>query len=528
MLAAPVSRGLAVAAVVFALCLVNGTGCTKVGRHGPLAVAQKVDAEAGGMEIADRDDIARESYDRINDNPFHWALREPLSTFSIAVDTASYSNVRRFLQNGRLPPKDAVRIEDFINYFSYDYPQPRGEHPITLHAEAALCPWNDKHQLVLIGLSAKSIAEEQMPPRNLVFLIDTSGSMAAPNRLPLLKHALALLVPQLNQRDRVSIVTYAGRAGIALPATSGDRHQLILGAIDRLEAEGSTNGGEGIVMAYRLAESNFIPGGANRVILGTDGDFNVGVTGADLIRLIEGKRQTGVYLSVLGFGMGNLKDSFMEKLAQHGNGQYAYIDTLAEAHKVFVEQVGGLVPVANDVKVQVELNPTCAQAYRLIGYEHRLLKNQDFNDDRKDAGDMGAGHTVTALYEIVPPGVAIDLPGIDNLKYQQQPLPAGAADNQELLTVKVRYVPPGDTKSRLLALPVKNDKRPCSQASTDFRFAAAVASFGMLLRESPYKGNASYAKVLESAREAMRPDTHGHRQEFLRLVQTAQNLANQP
>ncbi|HYV39666.1 MAG TPA: YfbK domain-containing protein, partial [Gemmataceae bacterium] len=339
------------------------------------------------------------------------------------------------------------------------------------------------------------------------------------------KQSLSLLVRQLNRRDRVGIVTYAGSAGLALASTPGDQHDAILAAIDRLNAEGSTNGGEGIVLAYRLAKDNFIPGGANRVILGTDGDFNVGVTGADLIRMIEDKRKTGVFLSVLGFGMGNLKDSFMESLAQNGNGQYAYIDTLAEAHKVFVEQVGGLVPIAKDVKVQVEFNPAWVQAYRLIGYENRLLKHQDFNDDTKDAGDMGAGHTVTALYEIVPPGVPIQVPGIDPLKYRKKSDLANAADTPELLTVKVRYTLPEETKSKLLTHAVKNGKRPVADASADFRFAAAAASFGMLLRESPHRGTATYSSVLQLAQGAARPDANGHREEFLRLVEAARRLA---
>jgi Ca-activated chloride channel family protein len=406
-----------------------------------------------------------EAYDRIFENPYQLALQNPLSTFSIDVDTASYSNSRRFLNEGKLPPKDAVRIEEFLNYFTYNYPEPRDAHPIALTADVAQCPWNAKHQLVRIGLQGKRIAAEDMPPRNLVFLVDTSGSMDAPNRLPLLKQALSLLTRQLTAKDRVAIVAYAGYAGMVLDSTPGNQHEKILAAINSLHASGSTNGGEGIVMAYRLAQQHFIKGGANRVILGTDGDFNVGVTSqGELIRLIEAKRDTGVFLSVLGFGMGNYKDSTLEKLAQHGNGQHAYIDSFAEAKKVFVEDLANLVPIAKDVKIQVEFNPACVQAYRLIGYENRLLKAQDFNDDKKDAGDMGAGHTVTALYEIVPPGVEIAIPKVDPLKYQKKGQAAPAANGPELLTVKVRYIPPEETKSRLLALPVNNDQRPIAQA----------------------------------------------------------------
>ena len=350
----------------------------------------------------------QEAYDHIVENDFLRVTAEPLSTFSINVDTASYSNVRRFLvENKQLPPKDAVRIEELVNYFKYDYPRPGSEHPLGVSVEAAGCPWNGHNQLVRIGLQGKTIPQEEMPPRNLVFLVDTSGSMASANRLPLFKKALGLLVEQLTAQDRVAIVSYAGTSGVVLPSTAGNQHKKILRAVDSLNASGSTNGGEGIVLAYRIAQDNFIRGGANRVILGTDGDFNVGVTSpAELVRLIEKKRDTGVYLSVLGFGMGNLKDPTLVKLAQHGNGQYAYIDTFAEARKVFVEDVANLVPIAKDVKIQVEFNPAQVQAYRLIGYEARLLKNQDFNDDAKDAGDMGAGHTVTALYEIVPQGSA--------------------------------------------------------------------------------------------------------------------------
>jgi Ca-activated chloride channel family protein len=465
--------------------------------------------------------VRGETYDRRADSPFHFAAREPLSTFSIDVDTASYSNVRRFLQSNQLPPRDAIRVEELINYFKYEYPNPKGTHPIAVAADVADCPWHPGRQLVRIGLQGRRLDQEGLPPRNFVFLVDTSGSMAPANRLPLLQQALHLLVDQLSGRDRVGIVAYAGMAELVLPSTPGDRKPLIRAAIDRLRASGSTNGGAGITLAYDIAQENFILGGANRVILGTDGDFNVGVTSpSDLVRLIQERRQDGIYLSVLGFGMGNLKDATMEKLAQHGNGQYAYIDSLAEARKVFVEDVATLVPIARDVKVQVQFNPARVQAYRLVGYENRLLRDQDFTDDTKDAGDMGAGHSVTALYEIVPAGGPRggnerDIDGHE----------AEAADSAELLTVKVRYLLPEGKRSHLLSEAVIDRRTPFSLASSDFQFAAAVAAFGMLLRDSPYKGTVSYQDVLQWGRTGQGPDLASHREEFLRLVQTAARLA---
>lgn len=468
--------------------------------------------------------VTGETYEHRTDNPFRSALSEPLSTFSIDVDTASYSNVRRFLGEGQLPPPDAVRIEEMLNYFTYQNAQPAGEHPVAISTEVAICPWNMQHQLVKISLQGKALDPQDTPPRNLVFLVDTSGSMNAPNRLPLLQQSLRLLAKQLTRRDRVAIVAYAGSAGLVLPPTRGDQYAAIDAALEQLHAGGSTNGGHGIALAYNVAQQAFIQGGANRVILGTDGDFNVGVTGADLVRLIEQKRATGIYLTILGFGMGNLKDATMESLAHKGNGQYAYIDSLDEARKQFVENVGGLVTIARDVKVQVEFNPAWVQAYRLVGYENRLLQNQDFNDDKKDAGDLGAGHAVTALYEIVPPGVPIDLPKIDALKYQKQTGLAAAADTLDLLTVKLRYLPPEEKQSRLLTQSLKNGKRTPAEASADFRFAASIAMFGMLLRNSPHKGEADYQSALELARSGARFDPNGHRAEFLRLVETASRL----
>jgi Ca-activated chloride channel family protein len=468
-----------------------------------------------------------EAYDHIVENAFLAADRNPLSTFSIDVDTASYSNVRRFLlSEGRLPPPDAVRIEELINYFPYRYPQPRGEHPVAFTLDIAECPWNAKHYLVRIGLMARRIDPNEMPPRNFVFLVDTSGSMNALNRLPLLQQSLHMLVDQLNERDRVAIVAYAGSAGLVLPSTPGSRKDTIHNAIDRLRAGGSTNGGEGITLAYSVAENSFIPDGINRVILGTDGDFNVGVTNqGDLVRLIEEKRKGGVYLTILGFGMGNLKDSTMEKLSHHGNGHYAYIDSETEARKVFIEQGAALVTVAKDVKLQIEFNPERVGAYRLIGYENRLLQAHEFNDDKKDAGDMGSGHIVTALYEIIPPGQPLPGAKVDALKYQKPTKPSKAADSGEWLTVKLRYKDPDAQTSKLLSQPLTGAPLTLSQMPQDFRFASAVASIGMLLRNSEYRGTATYANVRKLAADAVSEDRNGHRAEFVTLIDAADRLS---
>jgi Ca-activated chloride channel family protein len=479
--------------------------------------------EAAGDPLKDS---GAETYATVDDNPFHQVRQEPLSTFSIDVDTASYSNVRRFLTQNTMPPKDAVRIEELVNYFPYNYAPPTGSEPFAVHVEVAECPWNPEHRLARIGLKGKEIAHDKRPPSNLVFLIDVSGSMNAPNRLPLVKKGLEMLVEKLTENDRVAIVVYAGNAGLVLPSTCCHQKQKVLEALERLEAGGSTNGGEGIQLAYRTAVENFIKGGTNRVILCTDGDFNVGVTSeGDLIKLIQDKAKSGVFLTILGFGMGNLKDATMEKLADKGNGHYAYIDAVPEARKVLVEQISGtLVCIAKDVKIQVEFNPEQAGAYRLVGYEKRLLRNQDFNDDKKDAGEIGAGHTVTALYEIVPPGREIDAPGVDGLKYQHESKPSKAAGNGELMTVKVRYKEPEGETSKLLQFPVKDAGARLSDASVDFRFATAVASFGMLLRDSEHKGKGSYAGVLEAASASKGADKGGYRAEFLQLVRKAKSL----
>ena len=510
---------------------------------GPIAVARpksdEAQANASGAQVgtagrmaADEEPSARrkgESYGVIDENPFLEAARAPLSTFSIDVDTASYSNVRRFLNDGQLPPRDAVRVEELINYFSYDYPQPAGAAPFSVTTEVADCPWDTRHRLVHIGLQGRRVASENLPPANLVFLVDVSGSMQPANRLPLVKTSLRMLAEQLTARDRVAVVVYAGTSGLALPSTPGDRKGDILGAIDRLEAGGSTNGGEGIRLAYRVAEENFIKGGINRVLLATDGDFNVGVTSEnELVRLIEEKRRGGVFLSVLGYGRGNLKDSTMESLADKGNGNYAYIDTEGEARKVLGEQLGGtLHTIAKDVKIQVEFNPRTVAGYRLVGYENRLLRDRDFNDDTKDAGEIGAGHTVTALYEVVPAGQKVENPGVDELKYGRQEAPSGEMRGGELMTVKLRYKEPDGEESRLLSVAVADSNASHQNASENLKFSSAVAEFGMLLRGSRYKGAATYDSALRRARAAAGADLRGHRAEFVNLVERAKTLSTQ-
>jgi len=471
--------------------------------------------------VRERTRFNTEAYDRIYDNAWAEAARKPLSTFSIDVDTASYSNVRRFLNQGQQPPKDAVRVEELINYFSYAYPAPRDGEPFAVTMAIGECPWDSRHRLALIGLQARRLDAEKTPPRNLVFLIDTSGSMMDPNKLPLVKASLGMLVPNLTARDRVAIVAYAGAAGLVLPATSGADLETIVEAINRLDAGGSTNGAQGIVLAYQIAREQFIKGGVNRVVLSTDGDFNVGVANqGDLIRLIEEQRETGIALSVLGFGMGNLKDSTMEKLADKGNGNYAYIDSLQEAKKVLVEQAGStLVTVAKDVKVQVEFNPRVVGSYRLIGYENRVLEDRDFNDDRKDAGDMGAGHSVTALFELTPPDEHVGSSNVDRLKYQQAATrPSASAALDEAMTVKLRYKQPDGHRSKLATVAVRDG----IETTPELGFASAVAEFGMLLRDSEHKGTSSFADVRARARRFKGEDRFGHRAEFIRLVDAAE------
>ncbi|TAF28560.1 MAG: VWA domain-containing protein [Oscillatoriales cyanobacterium] len=470
----------------------------------------------------------REGYNRIYDNSYQRASNNPLSTFGIDVDTASYSNVRRFINSGVMPPKDAVRLEELINYFTYDYPQPKGDRPFSINTELANAPWNPQHKLVHIGLQGKSISTKNLPPNNLVFLIDVSGSMNSPDKLPLVKASLKYLVSELRAKDSVTIVVYAGAAGLVLPPTPGNQKEKILDSIDKLEAGGSTAGGAGIQLAYKVARDNFIKQGNNRVILATDGDFNVGASSdGELVRMIEEKREQGVFLSVLGFGTGNLQDAKMEQLADKGNGNYAYIDSLLEAKKVLVTQMGGtLFTIAKDVKIQVEFNPAKVQAYRLVGYENRVLQNQDFNDDKKDAGELGAGHSVTAIYEIIPVGVASDvkLPEVDPLKYQPNPATASASQTDELMQVKLRYKKPNETVSQLITQSVMDKPVKLENASANFRFAAAVAAFGMVLRDSEYKGAANFDQVLKLASQAKGEDKEGYRAEFIRLVENCKTL----
>ncbi|MDE2661922.1 MAG: von Willebrand factor type A domain-containing protein [Gemmatimonadota bacterium] len=469
-----------------------------------------------------------ESYALIEENGFRRVGESPLSTFSIDVDRASYANIRRFIQAGERPPVDAVRIEEMINYFPYEWDAAPGDRPFEVVTEVWDAPWKPEHRLVRIGLKAPSVDTENLPPSNLVFLVDVSGSMSPPDKLPLLKRAFALLIEQLRPQDQVAIVVYAGAAGLVLPPTPGDRRARILSAVQRLEAGGSTAGGAGIALAYDVAREHFVEDGNNRVILATDGDFNVGASSDEaMMRLIENERESGIFLTVLGFGTGNLKDSKMEGIANRGNGNFHYVDGLLEARKVLVEEMGGtLLTVAKDVKLQVEFNPARAAAYRLIGYENRLLDDEDFNDDTKDAGELGAGHTVTALYEVVPAGLPVPR-SVDPLRYQpaaEPPPPAEAAPGtfeDELLYVKVRYKDPDGSESRLLALPVADRSRSPSRS---FRFAAAVAGFGMLLRDSPHAGALSADDVISLAERGRGDDPRGYRGEFIRLVETVRDL----
>ena len=474
-----------------------------------------------------------EGYTAIDENGFKDVYHNPLSTFSIDVDRASYSNVRRFLNMGQLPPIDAVRIEEMINYFSYDYPEPAGKHPFSVYTEISECPWNSKHQLLHVGLKGKSIDKDELPPSNLVFLIDVSGSMSAANKLPLLKQAFRMLVNELRPEDRVAMVVYAGAAGLVLESTSGNEKAKILAALDKLQSGGSTAGGAGLKLAYKVAQENFAEEGNNRIILATDGDFNVGSSSnAEMERLIEEKREHGVFMTVLGFGMGNYKDDKMEIIADKGNGNYAYIDNIQEARKVFITEFGGtLFTIAKDVKFQMEFNPARVKGYRLVGYENRLLNDEDFNDDKKDAGEMGAGHTVTALYEIIPAGSDEALKSIDPLKYQSNRDGSKASEQEvkadpkaELMTVKLRYKQPDGDTSTKVEIPVKGKVLDLEATSENFRFSAAIAEFGLLLRNSEYKAEASMEEVIALAREARGEDEEGYRSEFIKLVKLADSL----
>jgi len=475
------------------------------------------------------EDFNREGYDKIVENRFLKAVDNPLSTFSIDVDAASYSNVRRFLNQGQLPPAGAVRIEEMVNYFKYEYPQPTNGEPFSINTEISDAPWNKEHKLVLIGLQGKKIPMENLPASNLVFLIDVSGSMQGPERIGLVKASMKLLVDQLREQDKVSIVVYAGAAGLVLQPTSGADKTKIKDAIDNLEAGGSTAGGAGIKLAYKTAKENFAKGGNNRVILCTDGDFNVGESSDDAMeRLIEEERKSGVFLTVLGYGTGNYQDAKMQKLADKGNGNHAYIDGITEAKKVLVNEFGGtLFTIAKDVKLQIEFNPAKVQGYRLIGYENRMLAKEDFNDDKKDAGELGSGHTVTALYEIIPVGVKSSfLQNVDSLKYQANiSAISKTSHTDEIMTVKFRYKAPDGDVSKLIEHPVRDKQISIAKTSDNFRFAASVAQFGLLLRNSEYRSNASYTDLLTMARKAKGSDEDGYRSEFIRLVESAKLLA---
>jgi Ca-activated chloride channel family protein len=470
-----------------------------------------------------------DDYDVINENRFFATRQNPLSTFSIDVDAASYSNLRRYLKNGQIPPKDAARIEEMINYFTYDYTPPKDEHPFSVHTEVSDCPWQAQHRLLLVGLQGKQIPVDQLPAANLVFLIDVSGSMESPNRLPLVQASFKMLVDQLRPQDQVAIVVYAGAAGMVLPPTSGAEKTKIKDAIDQLRAGGSTAGGAGIHLAYNTAREHFLIGGNNRVILATDGDFNVGASSdAELVRLIENQRESGVFLTVLGYGMGNYKDNKMQKLANAGNGNHYYIDDISEAKKVLISEFGGtLYTIAKDVKIQIEFNPAKVAGYRLIGYENRLLNKEDFHDDKKDAGEMGSGHTVTALYELIPAGVESPyLAKVDELKYQTQDLSPQTAKSPELLTLKLRYKQPDGEQSRLIEQALVDRHTPLAESSENFRWAAAVAEFGMLLRDSEFKGKATYRHCKTLAEGAKGEDRQGYRREMIDMIDTMMSLAD--
>ena len=472
-------------------------------------------------------DPSEASYKKNPENDFMNVKASPLSTMSVDVDRASYSNVRRFINEGQKPPADAVRIEELINYFDYDYPQPEGKDPIAIQTELTDCPWQEKHKLLHIGMQALKVNTDNLPPSNLVFLIDVSGSMESPERLPLLIAGMKLLVNNLRSIDKVTIVTYAGNAGLELPPTRGDRKQTIIDALDRLRAGGSTAGGAGIMLAYKMAEENFIKGGNNRVLLATDGDFNVGVSSEnELEDMIVKKRATGVYLTCLGFGTDNYKDSKMEMLADKGNGNYSYIDNILEAQKTLVSEFGGtLFTVAKDVKAQIEFNPSKVQGYRLVGYENRLLNTEDFKDDKKDAGDMGSGHTVTILYEIIPAGVNSEfMRATNDLKYQAPYLPT-ATYTDELATIKFRYKQPDGETSKEMVHTIADNTLRWENATENTRFSASVAMFGMLLKDAKYKGTSTYEDVISMAANSKSNDKEGYRAEFVRLVKAVKEYA---
>jgi len=498
-------------------------GANVMRRAGSAAGSRRSEETA---EVRDKDRGNTEGYDVIAENPFLTTASAPRSTFSIDVDHASYSNVRRFLRQGERPPRDAVRLEELINYFPYDLPAPRGEDPVTITTEVSTAPWNPAHRLVRIGLKGRPIDVDSLPPNNLVFLIDVSGSMEDEDKLPLLKSAFRLLVNELRPQDRVALVVYAGNAGVVLPPTPGSQKDSILDAIERLEAGGSTAGGDGIRLAYDVAKQSFMPNGNNRVILATDGDFNVGVSSdAELVQLIEQRREQGTFLTVLGFGTGNVKDSKMEKLADKGNGNYAYVDNLMEARKVLVTEMGGtLLTIAKDVKLQIEFNPSRVGAYRLLGYENRLLRDEDFKDDTKDAGELGSGHAVTALYELIPPGSPdlANVPRPDSPRYTKTPSRTNASASSELMYVKLRYKRPTGSRSREITQVVADETT--ASPSTDFVFASAVAELGMVLRDSPHKGKSSLDSVIVRGERSKGADPFGYRAAFVSLAKMARDI----
>jgi Ca-activated chloride channel family protein len=476
-------------------------------------------------------DYSAERYDEIYENPFLQAKKTPLSTFSIDVDAASYSNMRRFVSNGSLPPKDAIRIEEMVNYFNYDYPEPTGEHPFEIITEISDCPWQKGHKLLHIGLQGKRVAKEDLPASNLVFLIDVSGSMNRPNKLPLLQQSLNLLVDNLRQKDFVSIVVYAGSAGVVLNPTNGTNKKVIKDAINRLRAGGSTAGGAGIKLAYKLARENFNKKGNNRVIIATDGDFNVGISSdINLVKLIEKERESGVFLTVLGFGMGNYQDGKMQKLADKGNGNHAYIDNIGEAQKVLINEFGGTIfAIAKDVKLQLEFNPEQVKGYRLIGYENRLLADEDFDDDTKDAGEMGAGHTVTALYEIIPANYQTPyIADIQDTQQRVEPVKAFSGAKKDMVHIKFRYKKPDGHKSKLLEKGATDMNIPLEKSSDNFRWSASVAQFGLLLRDSKYKGKANWRNLKTMAEKSKGKDPNGYRGEMILLIDQAQKLSRKP
>jgi len=490
------------------------------------SVSMSLQGRVAGLNVANASD---ESYGKIQENGFKSVSKNPLSTFSIDVDKAAYSNVRRFINDGQKPPADAVRIEEMINYFDYEYPQPTDDHPFAFFTEMSVCPWQPDHKLLHVGIQGKKIPVAKLPASNIVFLIDVSGSMDEVSKLPLVKSAFKILVNNLREKDRVAIVTYAGSTEIVLGSTPGNKKKEIIDAIDRLGAGGSTAGGAGIVMAYQVARENFIKGGNNRVVLATDGDFNVGASSdGDMETLITRERKSGVFLSCLGFGMGNYKDSKLETLADKGNGNHAYIDNLQEANKTFGSEFGGtLFTIAKDVKIQIEFNPTKVKAYRLVGYENRLLNDEDFKDDAKDAGELGSGHTVTALYEIIPVGVDSDeMKNVPVLKYQKPIINANATESDEVATIKMRYKKPDGNKSIEMEKVITDEQKSIEDASDNLKFSSAVAMFGMLLRDSEFKGDSDYQTVIDLADNARNYDKEGYKAEFVRLVRTCSNLAS--